>query len=321
MAANPWQAFGDTEDYDENLADNGSDRDDENLADNGSDRESFERPCFAPDPCDLPDPPADPNEAAEAGPSFLAAKLKAARASAAEADPSSLAAKLKAARLSATDSAAVAPEPASERRGDMTKEELVRFRAGEFGRYGGAGLPPGLTVPADVELLEAVHLGLKRKWRPRRVAKLGADFPGRPVVLNFGSLTAKIFVRNVVNFDRIASRYREHADFYFVYVDEAHPSDGWTLDAFGGLKNVLGDVEIPRRPTSTEERCATAYEWHEKVATDCGLLVDAIDGRANAAFEARPERLYILLEDTVVYASGEGAYNLDEMKQHLISFF
>ena len=196
----------------------------------------------------------------------------------------------------------------------MTDDEFARFARGEFGLYGGAGLAAGTRVPADLELL-AVAGAQSKKWRPRRVAAFGA--PGRPVILNFGSSTALTFLRNLVNFDRVATWHRERADFYYVYTDEARPSDGWALAT---PEDVLGSVPPPRAPRTTEERCATAFAWHDRIATDVPLLVDAVDSRACAAFAARPERLYILLEDTVVYAGEDGTYDLEDMKQHLLSF-
>lgn len=126
-----------------------------------------------------------------------------------------------------------------------------------------------------------------------------------------------------MKFDRLAGKYQERADFFYVYIAEAHPSDGWTMEKMpGGVAEMLGGKPVPKMPTTSEERCKTAKAWHDSVSTDVPLLVDPISNRVNDAFSARPERLYILLEDTVVYQGGPGPfeYNIDQMQKYLESF-
>ena len=52
---------------------------------------------------------------------------------------------------------------------------------------------------------------------------------GRPLVLNFGSLTCPIFMRQVDELQKMANHFSHIADFCVVYIEEAHPSDGWAL--------------------------------------------------------------------------------------------
>lgn len=52
---------------------------------------------------------------------------------------------------------------------------------------------------------------------------------GRPLVLNFGSLTCPIFVSQLNEFQKMANHFSHIADFCVVYIEEAHPSDGWAL--------------------------------------------------------------------------------------------
>lgn len=52
---------------------------------------------------------------------------------------------------------------------------------------------------------------------------------GRPLVLNFGSCTCPIFMRQLDEFQKMAKRFSHIADFCVVYIEEAHPSDGWAL--------------------------------------------------------------------------------------------
>ena len=89
-------------------------------------------------------------------------------------------------------------------------------------------------------------------------------------------------MRNVPKFQDVAAEFGDRADFYFVYITEAHPSDGWS---FG--------KPAPAQQTTMEARVSTAEEWHAGLSDrSVPLLVDPIDDRVNDAFSARPERLF-----------------------------
>ena len=53
--------------------------------------------------------------------------------------------------------------------------------------------------------------------------------PGRPLVLNFGSCTCPIFMSQLDTFQKMANDFSQVADFCVVYIEEAHPLDGWAL--------------------------------------------------------------------------------------------
>lgn len=52
---------------------------------------------------------------------------------------------------------------------------------------------------------------------------------GRPLVVNFGSSTWRPFVAKLSDFGEIVRDFSDIADFVIVYIEEAHPSDGWAL--------------------------------------------------------------------------------------------
>lgn len=52
---------------------------------------------------------------------------------------------------------------------------------------------------------------------------------GRPLVLNFGSCTCPIFMSQLDEFQKMGNHFSHIADFCVVYIEEAHPSDGWAL--------------------------------------------------------------------------------------------
>ena len=105
--------------------------------------------------------------------------------------------------------------------------------------------------------------------------------------------------------------------FYYVYIEEAHPKDGWSL---ASRKPEFVEWDVPS-PATTPERVSTALRWHESLgeSRSVKLLVDGIENSVAVTFAARPERLYILESDKVVYRGGEGPrqYDLEEMNQTL----
>lgn len=49
----------------------------------------------------------------------------------------------------------------------------------------------------------------------------------RPLVLVFGSLTCPVFRQKLKEYKQLMRDLEDVADFVFVYIEEAHPSDGW----------------------------------------------------------------------------------------------
>ena len=52
----------------------------------------------------------------------------------------------------------------------------------------------------------------------------------RPLVVNFGSWTCPVFRTRVNEFLAIVREFRDVADFLTIYVEEAHPTNGWKLE-------------------------------------------------------------------------------------------
>lgn len=51
----------------------------------------------------------------------------------------------------------------------------------------------------------------------------------RPLVMNFGSLSCPVFTEKLDSFLSIKEEFEDVADFVLVYIEEAHPSDGWAF--------------------------------------------------------------------------------------------
>lgn len=134
----------------------------------------------------------------------------------------------------------------------------------------------------------------------------------RPLVVNFCSYSCPVFRTRVDEFLGIVREFNDVADFLTVYIEEAHPSDGWAF------KN---NVTISRHQT-LEQRCNAAKLMLDSVEFhNCAVMVDNMNDEANKAYAGKPLRLYIIKDKEIEYAGGIGPtfYNPKEVIQWLQS--
>lgn len=108
-------------------------------------------------------------------------------------------------------------------------------------------------------------------------------------------------------FQRVVRQYADIADSLLVYIEEAHPSDGWvSSDAL---------YRIPRH-RCLEDRLRAARLLD---AQGSSVAVDAMDNSSNSAYGAYFERLYIVKDQRVVYQGGRGpeGYRISELRDWL----
>lgn len=96
--------------------------------------------------------------------------------------------------------------------------------------------------------------------------------------------------------------FAEMADFAVVYLEEAHPTDGWL---YGQVKH------LTKQPTTLAQRCAMAQILADELKflrcpKTVPVCVDRMDNAASHAFGAIPERLIILKGDKVQFVGGAG---------------
>ena len=106
--------------------------------------------------------------------------------------------------------------------------------------------------------------------------------------------------------ERLYSQYKDRMGFFVVYVQEAHPTDGWQVDS-----NVQEEVYY---------RQHQSYDEREEVAQSCTIglhisiptVVEEMDNAIDEAYGAAPERLYLIGKDgRVVYHGGAGPHLFD----------
>ncbi|KAL0169364.1 hypothetical protein M9458_033960, partial [Cirrhinus mrigala] len=156
------------------------------------------------------------------------------------------------------------------------------------------------------ESLKAVFHGHKLDWM--KSARLGHDAPNSEVVPLADPKRKRVLdfalaQRPLLTAVHEASQgYADIADALVIYIEEAHPSDGW----------ISSDAPYQiRQHRSLEERLSAArlMAWE---APGCAIVADSMENSSNSA-------LYIVQDGKVVYQGGRGpeGYRISELRHWL----
>jgi hypothetical protein len=111
------------------------------------------------------------------------------------------------------------------------------------------------------------------------------------------------------------ARFKDQVEFFAVYINEAHPTDGWR----SGFNDKAG-IKIAQA-TNFEERLKAACECCEGLNMTVPLVIDGIDNRVGKAYSGFPDRLYLIDKNgKVAYKGGRGPFGFipQELEQSLI---
>jgi thiol-disulfide isomerase/thioredoxin len=135
---------------------------------------------------------------------------------------------------------------------------------------------------------------------PVQLSSLWAE---KPVVLVFGSYTCPPFRREAPALNKLSVEYKDKVNFYSVYIQEAHPTDGWAMQT-----NVREQV-LFRSPRDDAERAAIAGTCVRKLGIQFPAVLDSIDNRVEIAYSAWPDRTYLIAPNgRVLYKSKPGPF-------------
>ncbi|KAL4691229.1 hypothetical protein H8959_014190 [Pygathrix nigripes] len=116
-------------------------------------------------------------------------------------------------------------------------------------------------------------------------------------------------------FRKLVEEFSSVADFLLVYIDEAHPSDGWAIPGDSSLS-----FEV-KKHQNQEDRCAAAQQLLERFSLppQCRVVADCMDNNANIAYGVAFERVCIVQRQKIAYLGGKGpfSYNLQEVRHWL----
>ncbi len=110
-----------------------------------------------------------------------------------------------------------------------------------------------------------------------------------------------------VRLQGIYRRFKKSADFYFIYIREAHPTDGWSA-----APTSSGVVKL-KDPKTFKERVATASACIKTAKFTIPVLVDDMADSAGIAYGAYPNRLYVVGSDGKIAFRGNQGPDVDAM--------
>lgn len=94
--------------------------------------------------------------------------------------------------------------------------------------------------------------------------------------------------------NEIFETFKDRMDFYCVYIQEAHPTDGWQV-----ARN-LNDAVLHAQPRTMEARAELAEVCALQLDMRMPMLLDNMSNEVDTLYAALPERLYVLDGDGVV---------------------
>ena len=102
--------------------------------------------------------------------------------------------------------------------------------------------------------------------------------------------------------DALYDRYRDQVEFLLVYLKEAHPADGWSIQVNPKLRYV-------KDPVTETERFQVANSCMLDLAITIPCVIDSMDNSTMQAYNAFPDRLYLIGKNgRIVFKGGPGPW-------------
>lgn len=144
---------------------------------------------------------------------------------------------------------------------------------------------------------------------------LSQEVGDKPVVLIFGNFTCGPFRSQAGNIEKLYKQYKDRAKFFLVYVREAHPADGWSMNS-----NQRVGIDITQ-PKAQQQRIKVAQTCQQHLDLDLPFLVDTIDDKVGTAYSGMPNRLYLIDHDgRIAFKNGRGPFGFhpSQLEQALL---
>jgi peroxiredoxin len=116
-----------------------------------------------------------------------------------------------------------------------------------------------------------------------------SDYRGKWVVIETGSLTCPMYVKNVSKLNRLKAQF-DDVEFLMIYVREAHP----------------GSRIFPHQ--NIEEKIDRAQETKVDYGDEREFLVDSVDGAMHQAYGSLPNMVYVVDPDGKVIYRADWAF-------------
>ncbi|MBI4455785.1 MAG: redoxin domain-containing protein [Acidobacteria bacterium] len=112
--------------------------------------------------------------------------------------------------------------------------------------------------------------------------QLSSLWQERPIVVEFGSITCPVFCGKIASMEELARKYAGKANFYVLYVREAHPGQNYPA----------------HRSFTQKLNYAHALERLEKVERT--ILIYDLEGTMNRDYGAMPNSVYVIGKDGII---------------------
>lgn len=122
---------------------------------------------------------------------------------------------------------------------------------------------------------------------------------------------------NLGKFCVLRKNFAQVADFVTIYIAEAHPAERGHFRVGGEGGNF--DIDTHANMADRLRAAETLLNEAGESLAGCPILVDLMDDRAQTAYAALPERLYVIMDNRVVYQGGLGPfdYKIGEVERFL----
>ena len=106
--------------------------------------------------------------------------------------------------------------------------------------------------------------------------------------------------------NEIYGRFKDKVQIFCVYIQEAHPTDGWQVP------HNVNEKILFAQPGTIEEREEVAAACMLHLAFDMPMMLDNMTNQVDEAYSALPERLYVLDgEGRISFRTAMGPWGFD----------
>ena len=96
-------------------------------------------------------------------------------------------------------------------------------------------------------------------------------------------------------------QYKDKAQFFLIYIREAHPNDAWQVP-----QNIQ-DGWVINEPKTWEERKKLAQDLLDRTNLSLPTLIDNMDNKVDDAYKAWPDRVYVVgIDGKIIFKGEEG---------------
>ena len=97
------------------------------------------------------------------------------------------------------------------------------------------------------------------------------------------------------------AEFKDRVHFRVIYIREAHPTDGWQVQANIKDKILYAD------PKTLAERQKVAQEFASMFKVSLPICVDTLDDQVDKAYSGWPDRIYVIdAQSKIAYKGGPG---------------